>query len=114
MFTIIYKYINMKKKCNICQKNNKTNLIIEYNKSTHNYINNSFYNDFIVFFRNQNFYTCNKCSKNYVSFLNLNNKTKYILNSKILGKYIKHNNFNLHKFTNNYDYCFLWSWFLSH
>lgn len=96
-----------KKKCNICQKNIDTHLIIEYNKSTHNYINDNFFYDFMVFFRNNKIYTCNKCSKNYLSFLNLKNKTKSILYSKIIGKYNINNNSSFYKFTNNYDHCFL-------
>ena len=97
----------MDKKCYICQKNIKTNLIIEYNKSTHNYINNNINNNFMVFFRNKKFYTCIKCTKNYLSFINLKNKTNNILNSKIIGKYKIYNNNNFNKINDNYDYCFL-------
>lgn len=98
----------MNKKCFICQSNIKTNLIIEYNKSTHKYINNNYINDnFMVFFRNKNMYTCMKCSKHYLSFINLKNKTKNILNSKIIGSYNINNNNCFYKFTDNFDYCFL-------
>ena len=106
----------MFKKCYICQQNINTNLIIEYNKSTYNHINNNITDNFMVFFRNKNIYTCTICTHKYLSFINLKNKTKNILNSKIIGKYnITHNNnyINTHNnnyintHNNNYDHCFL-------